>query len=140
MNSLIQPADPDGAAATEPTLYKASVAIAPVTDLALFRRDARAFTNSNLTSEMVGTGAEADAGSPVRNAAAIKVPVLLIHGDNDANVSVDHSRKMAGALKSAGSAPELLVFKDLDHQLEDSPARREMLTRIGELLERTIGH
>ena len=128
------------AAATEPTLYKASVAIAPVTDLAMFRREAKPFTNAELTRDFVGTGAETDAGSPVRNAAAIKVPVLLIHGDNDSNVSFDHSRKMAGALKSAGSAPELLIFKDLDHQLEDSPARREMLTRIGELLERTIGH
>lgn len=128
------------AAATEPSLYKASVAIAPVTDLATLRRDAMAFTNANLTRDFVGTGEEANAGSPLRNAAAIKASVLLIHGDKDANVNIDHSRKMASALRSAGATPELLVFKDLDHQLEDTAARREMLTRIGAMLDRTIGH
>ncbi|HYU94834.1 MAG TPA: hypothetical protein VE989_01555 [Sphingomicrobium sp.] len=30
-------------------------------------------------------------------------------------------------------------FKGLDHQLDDSDARTQMLTKIGELLERTIG-
>jgi hypothetical protein len=33
----------------------------------------------------------------------------------------------------------MLRFKGLDHQLDDSAAREQMLTRIGQLLEKTIG-
>jgi len=33
-----------------------------------------------------------------------------------------------------------VTFDGLDHQLNDSDARAQMLTKVGELLERTIGH
>ncbi|HKN41928.1 MAG TPA: prolyl oligopeptidase family serine peptidase, partial [Sphingomicrobium sp.] len=79
-------------------------------------------------------------GSPLRNAAAIKAPVLLVHGDLDSNVGIEHSQKMAGALKAAGKPVEFLSFKGLDHQLDDSNARIEMLTKMGEALDRAIGH
>jgi dipeptidyl aminopeptidase/acylaminoacyl peptidase len=46
---------------------------------------------------------------------------------------------MESALQGAGAKSELLTFKGLDHQLEDSDARTEMLTKIGTLLEQTIG-
>ena len=126
-------------AAMEPDLFKSVVAIAPVTDLGLLKRDAEGFTNSELVKEFVGSGANVRNGSPLRNAAAIKAPVLLVHGDLDINVGIDHSVKMESALTAGGKTATLLRYKGLDHQLEDSVARTEMLTRIGELLERTIG-
>jgi len=43
-------------------------------------------------------------------------------------------------LRAAGKQSELLTFDGLDHQLNDSDARTQMLTKVGELLERTIGH
>jgi dipeptidyl aminopeptidase/acylaminoacyl peptidase len=46
---------------------------------------------------------------------------------------------MDAALRKAGKPSELLLFKGLDHQLEDSEARALMLKKTGELLERTIG-
>lgn len=121
--------------AVEPDLYRASVAIAPVTDLSLLKQDARSFTNSKLVSAFVGSGDHITAGSPVRNAGKIKVPVLLVHGDLDSNVSITHSEKMASALSQA----EFVRYKGLDHYLDDSNARVEMLTKIGQLLDRTIG-
>jgi dipeptidyl aminopeptidase/acylaminoacyl peptidase len=127
-------------AAMEPDLFKSVVAIAPVTDLGLLKRESEGFTNSELVRDFVGSGANARNGSPLRNAAAIKAPVLLVHGDLDTNVGIDHSLKMESALTAGGKTVTLLRYKGLDHQLEDSAARTEMLTRIGELLERTIGH
>jgi dienelactone hydrolase len=124
----------------EPDLFKSVVAIAPVTDLGLLKRQAEGFTNSEIVKELVGTGEHVAAGSPARNAAAIKAPVLLVHGDLDANVGIEHSRKMASALTSAGKQVEFLSYKGLDHYLEDSNARIQMLTKMGELLDRTIGH
>ncbi|MFL6750490.1 MAG: alpha/beta hydrolase family protein [Sphingomicrobium sp.] len=123
----------------EPSTYKAVVAIAPVTDLELWKKDAEEFTSGRLVENMVGTGPHVAEGSPLRHAAAIKAPVLLVHGDLDGNVTVSHSVKMASALKAAGNNAELLRFEGLDHQLDDSAARTQMLTKIGQLLERTIG-
>jgi dipeptidyl aminopeptidase/acylaminoacyl peptidase len=127
-------------AATDPGLFKAVAAVAPVTDLAMLKKEAENYTNSQLVEQFVGTGPHIEEGSPLRHAAAIKVPVLLVHGDMDLNVGVAQSDKMAEALKSNGTQVEFLRFKGLDHQLEDSSARTQMLTKIGELLERTIGH
>jgi len=127
-------------AVTEPNLYKAVIAVAPVTDLGLVKQESRNYTDADLVARLVGSGPHIEEGSPLRHASAITVPVLLIHGDTDANVRIDESQRMNDALKSAGKQTELLKFEGLDHQLVDSDARAEMLTKIGELLDRTIGH
>lgn len=127
-------------AAIEPDLYKSVVAIAPVTDLALLKRESTGFTNSDLVKDFVGSGSNIRSGSPVRNAATIKVPVLLVHGDLDSNVGIEHSNRMERALSALGKPVTLLRYKGLDHQLEDSAARVEFLTRIGQSLETAIGH
>jgi dienelactone hydrolase len=127
-------------AVTEPTLFKAVAAIAPVTDLAMLKKEAAEYTNRRVVADFIGSGPYLVDGSPLRHAAEIKVPVLLVHGDLDMNVRVAESDKMDAALSAAGTPVEFLRFKGLDHQLEDSAARTEMLAKIGELLERTIGH
>lgn len=124
----------------EPTLYKAAVAIAPVTDLSLLKSEAKFFTNQNLVSDFVGSGSNAIDGSPVHHADGVKVPVLMFHGDLDLNVDIAQSERMDAALIKAGDKAELVKFPGLDHQLDDSDARSEMLTRIGEFLDSAIGH
>jgi dipeptidyl aminopeptidase/acylaminoacyl peptidase len=127
-------------AAIEPALYKAVVAIAPVTDLAMLKEEFRDFTNYKLVAGEIGSGPHVADGSPLRHAADIRAPVLLVHGTLDANVSYKQSQKMDEALKSAGKPSELITFDGLDHQLNDSAARTRMLTRIGEFLDSAIGH
>ncbi len=127
-------------AATDPSLYKAVVAIAPVTDLAMVKDEARNFSNYELIEKLIGSGPHVVEGSPLRHAAAISAPVLLVHGTLDANVRYAELQKMDAALHHAGKQSELITFKGLDHQLRDSSARTEMLTKIGELLDRTISH
>ena len=126
-------------ASLEPNRYKAVVAIAPVTDLGMLKRDYYEFTSSKLAREFVGTGDHLKPGSPLQNATAIKAPVLLVHGDMDINVKSRHSVEMAQALQKGGTPVELVRHKKLDHYLDDSNARIEMLTKIGQLLDRTIG-
>lgn len=127
-------------AVTDPALFKAVVAIAPVTDLGKLKSDADYYMNGRIVANLVGSGPHVEEGSPLRHADAIAAPVLLVHGDMDNNVFVDHSRDMAAALQKAGKSVDYLEFKGLYHSLEDSSARTEMLTRIGALLDRTIGH
>jgi len=126
-------------AVTDPDRYKAVVAIAPVTDLSALRNDVEGYTNADITKDFIGKGPNLQAGSPLHHVAAIKAPVLLAHGDLDGNVRVAHSLRMEAALRRSGTPVELLRYKDLEHQLDDSEARTELLSRIGALLERTIG-
>lgn len=127
-------------AETDPQLYKAVIAVAPVTDLGLLKDDAKGYTSAKIVEDFVGDGPHIEQGSPLRHADRIQVPVLLVHGDLDANVAFRHSQRMADALKGAGKQVEFLQYKGLDHQLRDSSVRAELLTHMGELLERTIGH
>lgn len=127
-------------AALEPDRYKAVVAIAPVTDLSMLRRDSEDYVTSKVTRDFIGSdGQNLKQGSPLQNAARIKSPVLLVHGDLDLNVRNTHSTKMVDALQKAGTPVEFVRYKDLAHQLDDSNARAEMLVKVGQLLDRTIG-
>ena len=127
-------------AVTEPALFKAVVAIAPVTDLEMLKQEASDYTNAQIVADYIGSGPNIAEGSPLRHAAAIKAPVLLVHGDMDWTVRIAESEKMDVALATSGVDVNFLRYKGLDHQLEDSDARIEMLTDIGKLLDRTIGH
>lgn len=122
----------------EPGLFKAIVAIAPVTDLALLWEEARNFANYELVRQFVGQGPHVRAGSPLHNVERIAAPVLLFHGGRDTNVGVVHSQRMDAALRSAGKHSELVAFPELEHDLGDSAARTQMLQRIGEFLEASL--
>lgn len=118
-----------------PHLFKAVVAIAPVTDLKLVKQEASDFSNSNLVNEFVGEGAHLIEGSPLQNAAKISAPVLMFHGDLDINVGVQQSRKMDEKLRDLDKKSELVIFKGLTHGLEDSKVRTEMLEKIDAFLK-----
>jgi acetyl esterase/lipase len=45
------------------------------------------------------------------------------------NVGVDQSRRMAQRLKAAGASCELVTWENLDHYLDDSAARTQMLSK-----------
>lgn len=126
-------------AATEPGLYKAVVAVAPVTDLAALKANARRFSNYRLVSQFVGDGPFVTTGSPTRNAKAIMAPVMLFHGEHDINVDIDQSYLMRSALKAAGKPVELVVYPELDHQLDDSGARADMLRRSAAFIGTALG-
>ena len=123
----------------DPDLFKAIVAIAPVTDLDTLRQEARNYTNFYQVDGMIGHGAWVTEGSPARNADKIKAPVLLFHGDRDENVGIGESRLMADKLKAAGGKVEFVEFKGLDHQLESNTARATMLSKADAFLRTSMG-
>jgi acetyl esterase/lipase len=53
--------------------------------------------------------------SPLLHVKANNAPILLIHGDKDALVPIDHSQKMIEALKKAKVTSELLVIEGAAH-------------------------
>ena len=116
-------------AVLDPSLFKAIVAVAPVTDLAKLKEQERGYTSYLLNRDFIGSGPHIIEGSPARNAKRISAPVMLFHGDLDRNVDVIQSQFMARQLKEAGASPELFVYKNLDHYLEDGAVRAEMLQK-----------
>jgi acetyl esterase/lipase len=127
------------AAIVDPTVFKAVVAIAPLTDLAAFKEDHRRWSDFELVSEFVGSGPQMHEGSPSERVDKIKAPVLLFHGAHDRNVSIEQSKRMAERLTAAGGKCELVTWEDLDHNLEDSKAREQMLRQSDEFIRRAFG-
>jgi len=118
----------------EPNLFKAIVAIAPVTDLPALRREGLRYRDGRNFSEYLGNGPHIEAGSPARNADRIVAPVLLFHGDLDVNVNIEQSRRMQDRLEDAGRESELIIFEGLEHSLVDSEIRAQMLEHTDRFL------
>ncbi len=127
------------AAVVDPSVFKAVIAIAPVTDLAELKEGYRNWSNFLVISREIGEGPHVREGSPALNAAKIKVPVLLFHGELDSNVPIRQSKEMNDHLAAAGVPHELVTWPDLDHQLDDSAARAEMLSKSDGFLRRALG-
>jgi dipeptidyl aminopeptidase/acylaminoacyl peptidase len=119
-------------------LFKAVVAIAPVTDLATLVEDSKYWTDHRVVRDMIGSGPHVREGSPAQNAGRIKAPVLLFHGDMDLNVGVRQSRMMKDRLNDAGLRSELVVYDGLDHSLDDNVARTDMLRRTDTFLRTAL--
>jgi len=123
----------------DPDLFKAVVAIAPVTDLEFLRDSARDYTNFRERDRQLGDGRHISAGSPRRHAERFAAPVALFHGTLDVNVRVRHSRAMADALKDAGKSVAYQEYDDVEHSLDDSKVRAETLGQIDAFLEKSLG-
>ena len=122
-----------------PDLFKAIVAVAPVTDLDELKKQYLRTTAQREIRDFVGSGPHIREGSPAQNAAAIKAPVMLFHGDLDVNVRVVESQLMADKLRSAGKKVDLTIYPKLDHQLDDAAARADMLGKSDAFLRASMG-
>ncbi|MEO7691051.1 MAG: S9 family peptidase [Sphingomonas sp.] len=123
----------------DPSLFKAIVAVAPVTDLETWRSESLNYSNYAIKDALIGRGPYVREGSPAQNAGRITAPVLIFHGDRDQNVGIGESRMMVSRLRSAGKKAELVEFHNLDHQLEDSLVRAQMLERMDGFLKVSMG-
>ncbi|HMI76718.1 MAG TPA: S9 family peptidase [Steroidobacteraceae bacterium] len=126
-------------AVVDPSVFKAVIAVAPVTDLPELKEEHRNWSDFLVITREIGEGPHVREGSPALNAAKIKVPVLLFHGEMDRNVLIRQSREMNDRLASAGVPHELVTWPDLDHQLDDSAARAEMLRKSDAFLRKAMG-
>ena len=123
----------------EPNLYKAVIAVAPVTDLEMLREESRHWSNFYISKRFIGSGLHIREGSPAQNAAKLSAPVLLFHGEFDRNVGITQSKRMADRLRSAGKKVDLVVYPKLDHYLEDGSVRADMLRKSDAFLRSSLG-
>lgn len=123
----------------DPSLFKAVVAVAPVTELLGIRSNVLEGANQKVAEDFLGARSNSVEGSPLRHADVFKAPVLMFHSDLDVNVDINQSKKMDAALKAAGKQSRLVIYPGLDHQLDDSNVRADLLTQSDAFLRKAFG-
>jgi dipeptidyl aminopeptidase/acylaminoacyl peptidase len=127
-------------AVREGPLFRCAVSIGGISDLGLLTQQQRLNYAGEIVREQIGTDeAKLEAASPLRHAPDLKVPVLLIHGELDTRVSVDQSRAMAAALKTANRPFRYVEIKGADERIIDLRDRVLMLQSIEEFLTANMG-
>lgn len=127
-------------AARNADLYRCSVSIAGVSDLSLLEGQQSHFVSAALSREQIGTvWKKLEQDSPRTHAAQIAMPVLMIHGDKDAQVNVEESRAMDAALTTARKPHEFILIRGADHQMTRVSDRTTILGAIEKFLAQNIG-
>ena len=113
-------------------LFQCSVDIAGVSDLQALVDDGYNWMHGHAYRQLqLGTDADKlRRDSPRRHAAEFNMPLLIVHGDHDAQVPIHQSQIMAAALDKAGKPYRLIEIKDADHSLSDESDRVTLLTAL----------
>jgi dipeptidyl aminopeptidase/acylaminoacyl peptidase len=77
--------------------------------------------------------------SPYFHVDKVKIPVMLIHGEDDNVVDFSQSKIMYKALKKAGKDVELIKLKDEDHYLREGSTRIQALKAMIGFIDKHIG-
>lgn len=101
--------------AREPEMFKCAVGYAGVYDLNLMFKD-RSPQLMNVFTDYLGRDKdELNRFSPASQASKIKVPVMLVHGEDDERVPFKHAQVMRAALKAEGRDPEWMAVAGEGH-------------------------
>ena len=124
-------------------IYRCGVSVAGIADLALFldqKKDANGERTVRFWQRYLGIKSVQDplvaALSPARHADAVRVPLLLLHGDEDTVVPIAQSEAMEKAMHDAGHEVGLVRLKEEDHWLSRQASRLQMLHAVVEFVER----
>lgn len=125
--------------AKTPDLYACAVSFAGLSDLNKVLSNARNYLNRDVVREQFGAdAAQLRETSPRRLAELITAPVLLVHGDKDRVVPVDHSRLMRNALKKEDKQFEYIEFDEGDHYLSKAEHRLEFFQAMDSFLAKHL--
>jgi len=135
-------------AALTPDLYKCAVAIAGISDLDDFigwRKRNWGSDSEGYTYWLKAIGdpdkdeARLREVSPLAQAARIKIPILLIHGNQDYIVPIAQSKAMKKALDKAGRKTELITLQDEGHSYWSADNQKLTMTAIDNFLWQHLG-
>jgi dipeptidyl aminopeptidase/acylaminoacyl peptidase len=121
--------------AKDPGLYRCAISIAGVASL---RREVNDFGNdlmqNKFTDDWKRMTPDFVAVSPLNAVAAIKAPLLLIHGEKDVTVDVGQSKSMYKRMLAAGKDVQFVDLPLADHHFGREADRKKLLGAMGEFL------
>ena len=126
-----------------PDLYQCAAAFAPVTDLPRLLATADNYVGGEYRTRHIGR-LYSDRGmlrenSPALRADEIKVPILLVHGEEDRVVDIDQSERMVTGMKRQGTSYRYVELPKGSHFLNVGDNRvtflRELEAFLGDCLE-----
>lgn len=129
-------------AAKAPGLLRCAVGYAGLYDLPMMYtkgdiRDRR--SGRNYLARVIGQDRdELAANSPTTRAAAIKIPVLLIHGEADERTPLAQAKAMRTALEKADKPPEWMSVPDEGHGFFDENNNIAMYRRLEDFLAKHL--
>jgi dienelactone hydrolase len=134
-------------ASLTPELYKCAVSVAGVADLPEMlgheRRGGVKTPNFVYWRSRIGDPAteldQIKAVSPAQQAANVRAPVLLIHGQQDSVVPIEQSEIMERTLRRLNKPVKLVRIAGDDHSLTTSENRRAALQEIGVFVREHLG-
>lgn len=131
-------------AVVTPDLFQCAVSFAGVSNIDKLIAQGKRYQGFNENPPNVGSRRDdrdqLRDTSPINNIDAIKIPILLVHGDRDLSVDILQSKWMAKALKKAGKPYKFVIFKEGNHHLELERHRLSFLREMESFLEEHIGN
>ena len=132
----------------QPNLYACAISYAGLSDLARVRyrltqntgNGSSAVTEWDQYMGASDVSGHEDAASPAKHAEQVKVPVLLLHSENDVTVPIEQSEIEQSALQSAGKQIEFVRLAGDDHYLHEEKVRIQLLTEVERFLKAHIGN
>lgn len=124
-----------------PQRYRCAIALAAPTDLLLMFQSSDFAGTEEGRREFAKIVGDPDRDrdhlieiSPAYRARDMDVPLLLIHGDRDIRVDVEHAYRMKAMLEANGKHPEWMLLQDATHYFTRSQLVRVM-ERVLEFLD-----
>jgi dipeptidyl aminopeptidase/acylaminoacyl peptidase len=122
------------AAFKTPEKFRCAVSFAGVTDLAKLEHRRRTMVFGRLATPRIPSGELRAANSPLAQVGKIGIPILLVHGDLDRNVMLEHASEFAEALEKNGKAYRYIEQAGGDHHLSRQSHRTEFFEAMDEFL------
>ena len=116
--------------AYSPGVFAAGVDVCGMSDLTMFYTETEPWIGAAAVTKYghpERDRALLEAISPLRQADAIDVPLLVVHGELDTNVPVGEARRIVAALQRLGRPVEYLELPGEGHEYRRAASRRRLL-------------
>jgi dipeptidyl aminopeptidase/acylaminoacyl peptidase len=124
-----------------PGVFAAGVDICGMSDLLTFYRDTEPWIARAAVTKYGDPGHDAAllaSLSPLRHVEAVRVPLLVVHGELDTNVPVGEAHQIVAALRELQRDVEYLQLDGEGHEYRRFASRRRLLVAMTDFLTRTL--
>lgn len=126
-------------AARNADVYRCAISIGAWSNLVDARTYSDVYAGGRLKVKELGTNTQAlTAQSPIKHAASVQIPVMLVHAQLDSEVPATQSQAMAVELRRQCKPHELVILPEADRDLRWQSDREELLAAVERFLANNL--